>query len=55
MRINSGPIEHGYHPSILAKGDVGGFMVWSNRRYLKDDQSLQMRVCETYDQLIAGA
>lgn len=40
---------------VLAKGDVGGFMVWSNRRYSSYDQGLQMSFCETADKLIVEA
>lgn len=46
-------LSTGTNQDVLAKGEVGGFMVWSNIRDANDDQGRLMCFCEGTDQLIA--
>ena len=43
----------GTNQDVLAHGEIGGFMVWSNIRDSSDDRGRLMYFCEVTDQLIA--
>lgn len=46
-------LSTGTNQDVLAKGEIGGFMVWSNIRDANDDQGRLMCFYEATDQLIA--
>lgn len=46
-------LSTGANQDVLAKGEIGGFMVWSNIRDSNDDQGRLILFCEATDQLIA--
>ena len=46
-------LSTGTNQDVLAQGEIGGSMVWSNIRDSNDDQGRLMCFCEATDQLIA--
>lgn len=46
-------LSTGTNPDVLDKGEIGGFMVWSNIRDSNDDQGRLICFCEATDELIA--